>query len=119
TVPHLTIGLRGGVIDGEKGALENLAGMDFRKIVMNVLVPTPGTRYEKMKPPPISKTVEVLKRARKRFDNVYLGCMRPTGEYRKKLDGKAFELGIVDRIVMPAKEIAREGAGAFYECCAL
>ncbi len=119
TVPHVTIGLREGVIDGEMEALETLAGMGMKKIVMNVLVPTPGTRYENVKPPPVGEVVSLLREARDRFDFVYLGCMRPTGEYRKRLDGKALELGIVDRIVMPAKGIAREGAGVFYECCAL
>ncbi len=116
TVPHLTIGLRGGKIEGERDSLDIIAGLGQKKIVLNVLVPTPGTRYQDRAPPSVGDVVSLLNYSKRKFDKVYLGCVRPGGNYRERLDKKA--LGIVDRIVMPARGISREKAEVFHECCA-
>ncbi|MFH1470630.1 MAG: radical SAM protein [Candidatus Micrarchaeota archaeon] len=116
-VPHITIGLLGGKISGEKESLELISGLEVKTVVMNVLVPTPGTRFESTEPPGVDEVVSLLGHAKKKFDKVYLGCMRPGGEYRVKLDEQA--IGIVDRIVMPARGIGNADAKTFDECCAL
>ena len=118
-VPHMTIGLMGGLVDGETSALDALSALGFKKVVLNVFIPTKGTALEKSRPPPLPDTVSVLKEARKRFDTVYLGCMRPQGEYRRLLDNMSLEY--VDGIVMPGRGVMRRvpDARILHECCAL
>ncbi|MFH1447446.1 MAG: radical SAM protein [Candidatus Micrarchaeota archaeon] len=114
-IPHVTIGMRAGVIEGELDALETLSGLGLKRVVLNVLVPTPGTRYANINPPEMSQVLRIIKHARKLFSSVYLGCVRPSGEYRRKLDSGALEY--VDRIVMPSKEIVGGKEKIFNECC--
>jgi hypothetical protein len=117
-VPHLTAGLLSGKISGEPEALELLKSLDCEKIVMNVLLPVSGTRYEGIRPPPVAEAARLIRKASGMFGSVYLGCMRPAGAYRAKLDTAA--LGFAQRIVMPSKEARRKvpDAKVFYECCA-
>jgi uncharacterized radical SAM superfamily protein len=118
-VPHLTAGLLGGRISGETDAVDILSSLGIRKIVVNVFIPTPGTPLATASPPPATEVVRLLNIAREKIGSVYLGCMRPAGEYREKLD--VLSLGIADRIVMPSREARQKSpdAKAFYECCAL
>ena len=119
TVPHLTIGINGGKISGENESLKILSSLGLKNIVLNVFVPTPGTRFAERKPPEIAGVHAVIKEARDRFDTVCLGCVRPAGGYRAELDKLA--LGIVDGIVMPSKNVMAKipDAKIFRECCAL
>ena len=106
TFPHLTIGLYKGKLAGEKDALEFLSGHGAKSIVLNVFMPTRGTPMESVSPPSLNDVREVVREARGIFDDVYLGCMRPGGSYRKELDKMAVDEGC-DRIVNPSKP-ARE-----------
>lgn len=103
-VPHLTLGLRGGHFSGEYLALEMLKTAGLRALVVLVLIPTPGTRYEKCCPPHVEEVIAFLAEARRRLPltPIYLGCMRPGGAYRRTLDPLAVRAG-VDKVVNPSR----------------
>ncbi len=102
TFPHLTIGLNKGRLAGELEALDILSGFGTRSVVLNVFIPTRGTQLGNVPPPSLQDVRRVIERARDSFDEIYLGCMRPGGTYRKELDVMALDEGI-DRIVNPSK----------------
>lgn len=102
TFPHLTIGLNRGRLAGELEALDLLSGFGTRSVVLNVFIPTEGTQLGNVPPPSLQDVRRVFERARDSFDEIYLGCMRPGGRYRKELDVMALDEG-VDRIVNPSK----------------
>lgn len=124
TYPHLTIGLYKGELLGEYEALDILESLGTESIVLNVLMPTSGTELAQMPPPGLEDVREVVKKAREKFPNAYLGCMRPGGSYREKLDVLAVEEEC-DRIVnpsKPARELAvKRGIDTDWkeECCIL
>jgi uncharacterized radical SAM superfamily protein len=124
TYPHLTIGLKRGVLAGEIDSLDILTGLGARSIVINVFIPTGGTQLGDLPPPPMEDVRRVIGRAREEFNGVFMGCMRPGGSYRKELDIMAVEEG-VDRIVnpsRPARELAADqGLEVEWreECCIL
>jgi len=125
-VPHLCIGLKGGEMEGEWEALERLSRLRPQAVVFIVFIPTPGTRYASRAAPPVAQVVEFLAQARLQLPEaeLSLGCMRPRGEYRRRLDPLAVAAGI-NRIVLPAPEAIEEARArglvlsASEECCAL
>ncbi|MDP3975730.1 MAG: radical SAM protein [bacterium] len=125
--PHVTIGLDAGRIHWEYEAIDILNSLGADRLVLNVLIPTPGTKFEKVPNPDLSEVTKVFRHARKTFSGdrlLILGCMRPSGAYRGELDLMAVQEG-VDRIVQPtppARKYAEEQGfdiSYFYECCAL
>jgi uncharacterized radical SAM superfamily protein len=126
TLPHVTVGLRGGVLGHELRAFEMLQELGLDGVVILVFVPTPHTRYADRQPPSPETVANLLAEARVRFPRVplYLGCMRPKGSYRDRLDPLAVQAG-VNVIVSPSRP-ARELAGELgltirqsRECCVL
>jgi len=125
-IPHITIGLRGGAIGHEYPAMEKLQELGVNGLVFIVFIPTAGTRYADCQPPPIELVVNILTEARLRFPDkpLHLGCMRPRGQYRAKLDPLAVRTG-VNKIVSPARgavQLAEELGLSIvqsWECCAL
>lgn len=103
-IPHLTIGLRGGEISGERHALRVLSELGPERLALLVLIPTPGTRYADRQPPALEAVTDILIDARLMLPQtpINLGCMRPRGEYRAQLDVLAVRAG-VNRIVSPAR----------------
>jgi uncharacterized radical SAM superfamily protein len=125
-VPHITVGLRGGTISGEYRALGILEELGVDALTFIVLIPTSGTRYAHCEPPSPEEVAELLVEARLRFPDVplQLGCMRPRGEYRDRLDPMAVQAG-VNAIVSPsraaltlAEELGLE-VDRSEECCAV
>ncbi|MGQ5710228.1 hypothetical protein ACUM6F_00850 [Desulforudis sp. DRI-14] len=106
-VPHICIGLRGGMVSGEWKALRALKSIGTEAIVFLVFRPTRGTRFTDRRPPPVKEVVELIARARIEFPRtpIFLGCMRPGGRYREVLDPLAVRAG-VNKVVQP-------GRGAF------
>jgi uncharacterized radical SAM superfamily protein len=104
-IPHVTIGLKGGILGHERKAFDLLSDMHFDMLVLLVFVPTPGTRYADRQPPEVSDVARLLIEARLRFDRTLLclGCMRPRGSYRRSLDPLAVRAGL-NRIVSPSRE---------------
>jgi uncharacterized radical SAM superfamily protein len=126
TLPHVTIGLRGGQLGHELPALERLQELGAEGLVLLVFMPTPGTRYAGRHPPAPTVAADLLAEARLRFADVpvYLGCMRPKGAYRSEFDPLAVQAG-VNVIVSPsgsARKLAVELGLAIRqmrECCVL
>ncbi len=125
-IPHLTLGLKGGIWGGEENALDILENLRMDGLVFLVFIPTPGTLYAERNPLDIEEVIRFLAKARVRFPNIplALGCMRPKGSYRQKLDEAAVALGL-NRIVLPtpkARQLAEEKGLLVRrgeECCAL
>jgi uncharacterized radical SAM superfamily protein len=107
-VPHITVGLRGGRLSGEYHALETLQELGVDGLVFIVFIPTPGTRYAHRQPPAPEEVAALLAEARLRFPGVpvHLGCMRPSGSYRDRLDPLAVRAG-VNVIVSPSGKAVR------------
>jgi uncharacterized radical SAM superfamily protein len=126
TLPHVTIGLRGGQLGHELRAFEFLQELGVDGLVLLVFIPTRGTRYAYHQPPPVPVVADLLAEARIRFPNVplFLGCMRPKGRYRAEIDPLAVKAGI-NVLVGPSRS-AREIASHLglrirdsRECCVL
>ncbi|MFN3691445.1 MAG: radical SAM protein [Fervidobacterium sp.] len=83
-VPHITVGIMCGKITHEYKALEILSKY-FKSVVLNVFIPTSGTKFENCTPPSLEDVEQVFQRARGYFEQVVLGCMQPRGEYRSHL----------------------------------
>jgi uncharacterized radical SAM superfamily protein len=123
-VPHITIGLRGGLLGHERPAMDLLARVGLDALVLIVLIPTPGTRYADCDPPAVEQVAGLLAEARLRFPGVplHLGCMRPRRAYRARLDPLAVRAG-VNVLVSPSREgrAAAEALGLEVintrECC--
>jgi len=126
TLPHITIGLRGGELGHELQALELLQELGADGLVLLVFIPTPGTRYAGCAPPAPAVVADFMAEARLRFADVpiYLGCMRPKGTYRNELDPLAVRAGmnVVVSPSRPARELAAElglSTRQMRECCVL
>ena len=126
TLPHITLGLRGGELGHELPALELLQELGADGLVLLVFMPTPGTRYAGCAPPEPTVVADLMAEARFRFADVpiYLGCMRPKGTYRNELDPLAVRAGmnVIVSPSRPARELASElglSARQMRECCVL
>jgi hypothetical protein len=126
TLPHVTIGLRGGELGHELPAFEQLQDLGADGLVLLIFIPTPGTRYAERQPPPPAVAADLLAEARLRFPGVplYLGCMRPRGSHRDELDPLAVRAGVNVLVSpsRPARELAVElglAARQVRECCVL
>jgi uncharacterized radical SAM superfamily protein len=126
TLPHVTIGLRGGSLGHELAALERLQELGLDGLVLLVFMPTPGTRYADRKPPHPEAAAELIAEARLRFPDapLFLGCMRPKGNYRHEFDPLAVKAGI-NVMVSPsrtARDLAAQlglSSRSMRECCVL
>jgi uncharacterized radical SAM superfamily protein len=126
TLPHVTIGLRGGMLGHELPALEHLQELGVDGLVILVFIPTPGTRYADRQPPAPEAVADLMVEARLRFPKVplYLGCMRPKGHYRDELDPLAVRAGfnVIVSPSRPARHLAEElglAGKRLRECCIL
>jgi uncharacterized radical SAM superfamily protein len=125
-VPHITVGLRGGSLSGEYRSLDILGELGVDGLTFIVFIPTPGTRFADCDPPQPEEVAELLVEARLRFPTVplHLGCMRPRGLYRERLDPLAVQAG-VNVIVSPSRAAVAvaEDLGLAVdkrmECCAV
>ncbi len=125
-VPHICIGLHAGRIRGEYEALRLLQQEAVEAISMIIFRPTAGTAYSACEAPPAEEVARFIATARLMFPRtpLYLGCMRPSGRYREKVDRLAIKAG-VNKIVLPAPaaRLEAEEAGLSItlseECCSL
>ncbi|MDI6600712.1 MAG: hypothetical protein QME46_02890 [Thermoanaerobacteraceae bacterium] len=125
-VPHILIGLKGGIIDKEYEAVRVLKEMSTEKMAFIIFKPTFGTPFSDRRPPGAEDAAKVLEFARGLVPDGYitLGCMRPGGSYRDRIDRMAVEIG-VDGIVNPTPSAVRYAEELGYginikeECCVL
>jgi hypothetical protein len=101
-VPHICIGLHAGELRGELAALGIVADLNFSTLVLLVLNPTIGTKFEDVSQPSPPVIGEVVARARLRLPGatLALGCMRPRGVERVEIELQALRSGI-DRVEIP------------------
>jgi hypothetical protein len=125
-IPHITIGLRGGEIRGEYRALEILEGLGAEALTLIVFIPTPGTRYAHRPPPKLEEVADLVAEAHFRFPeaSLFLGCMRPRGEYGRQLESLALQAGVNGMVnaSSEAEALAKElGLNIIrrQECCAV
>jgi len=125
-VPHLTIGLRGGRLSGERAALGALATRKLEALIFIVLIPTAGTTFAHCAPPALHEVARLLLEARITFPDtrLLLGCMRPHGIYRQMLDELAVRVGlngVVNPTLNAERAADRLGLQVTWgeECCAL
>ncbi len=106
-IPHITIGILGGIIRGEAEALKTLSSLGCPGLVFIVFIPTMGTRYEDCNPPELEEVNKLFCHARDLMPETpfILGCMRPRGSYGKKLEkiALAHDFG---GFVNPSRELA-------------
>ncbi|MBN1538518.1 MAG: radical SAM protein [Candidatus Thermoplasmatota archaeon] len=103
--PHILAGLDRGVISWEHEAVEMLSKMDVDTVVLIILIPTKGTRFQGSSPPPPDDILDLAARMRSSLKGrLVLGCMRPKGysEIEVKLLGLGF-----DGIVLPGRSTLR------------
>ncbi len=96
TVPHILFGIYYGEERAECEALEILRNYPLRKYVVVVLMPFLGTPMEGVSAPPPERVAEFLAGARIALPTVKasLGCARPRGRYRRRLDPLAVRAGV-------------------------
>ncbi len=124
-IPHLTVGLNGGEASGEERVIEFLAHDPPPALTFLVFRPTRGTPFEHCSSPSIERVVDLIDRACDRVScDIHLGCMRPAGGYRARLDPLAWLAG-ARTVVMPERRfvdtLARGGIAftRMSECCSL
>ena len=122
--PHITIGLDFGRIHWEYRAIDLLVQYPIDVLVLDVLIPTRGTEMGNVPKPNVEESLKVVNYARERFDGeLSIGCMRPTGRWRKEFDRGAVLAGI-DRLTNPPRKViewaktVRE-VEIIYECCVM
>ncbi|MFN3471142.1 MAG: radical SAM protein [Aquificaceae bacterium] len=106
-VPHVIIGLHYGQIKGEYRAIDMIAQFDPSALVMVVVMPYYGkARFQLLPPPKAEDSARVIFYARKALPKrpVVIGCARPAGPDRAKLDLYALHAG-VNGITFPAEGI--------------
>ncbi len=104
-VPHIVVGLNYGMLKGEFSALEMVARHPPAALVLVVLVPVEGTAMESISPPDLGLVSRFIALARLTLPKtpIVLGCARPGGEYKQKLDISAIQGGI-NGIAYPCQE---------------
>ncbi|MGL5712710.1 MAG: radical SAM protein [Paraclostridium sp.] len=102
--PHICIGLKGGEVKGEYEIIDYLKNNPPEQLTFIVLIPTKNTEYENVNPSKIEDVLDVICEARINLPKtkINIGCMRPRGEYRAKLDELSIKCG-VNNIVLPAR----------------
>jgi hypothetical protein len=104
-VPHVLVGLHYGKLKGELRALEIISKYSPSAVIIIAFMPIHGTPMEKVDPPEPKDIVRVLVTARLMMPQIpiVLGCMRPKGEHRRRIDTLAVKAG-VNAIAFPAEE---------------
>jgi len=102
--PHLIVGLDYCKIKGEKNAIRILENSDVDNVVVVVIIPTKGTEFEGLNPPPVEEVGSIISELRELMPemNISLSCVRPGGKYRDELDRIAILSG-VNKIAIPSK----------------
>ena len=126
TAPHVVMGLHYGQIRGESQALKMIARYPVKALVLIGFRPIPKTALAKTAPPSPEEMGDLFGLARALFPQtpVVLGCERPLGLHRRKLEHLAIKAGL-DGIAYPGDQALRTaedlGMKVTYhtECCAL
>jgi len=105
-IPHITVGLNGGKLDGEYTALRVIKEtLNPAVIVIIAFMPLPGTEMAPTSPPHPLDIIKTIATARIMFPHtpLALGCMRPKDNHRAQTDVLALKAG-VDAVAFPSQE---------------
>lgn len=125
-VPHIVIGLHYGKIVGEENALTIISRFRIKTLVLVILTPLLNTKMENVTPPSLEKVRDFFQKARNTLPEtqIILGCARPMGEYKERVDKLAIDTSFngiafpADGLVSYAKDKGLEPV--FMEtCCGL
>ena len=105
--PHVILGLHFGQFLGEYNALEMIAKYPVHSLVVVILVPMHGTNMWGVEPPRVDEVEAFFLQARQSMPKTWLmlGCARPLGDYKSKVDRFAVDAGF-NGIAFPAENIA-------------
>ena len=125
-IPHVVMGLHYGRFLGERRALEMLLDHPIATLILVALVPLVGTPMEGVAVPEVEEMAAFFAEARLAAPTIpiNLGCARPLGEMKRRLDEAAVDLGL-NGIAYPAEGVidyARQRGLAprlFEYCCSL
>jgi uncharacterized radical SAM superfamily protein len=103
-VPHVTVGLNSGLLDGEYNALQMISKTNPSALVIIAFTPIPKTEMAKTMPPRSIDIARVIATARAMMPQtlIALGCMRPKGKQHTATDVLALKAG-ANAIVFPNK----------------
>lgn len=119
-IPHILIGANYGSITKEFEAVDIAKTISPEIIVFLIIKPTEGTPMQSVRIPDNRKVLDLIGYARRSFNGeIALGCMRPL-EIKYSLDSKLCELGIVDRVVNPLKNVIDKfKLSMVHSCCSV
>ena len=102
-VPHIVCGLHYGKMKGERKALEIVAGLGVRLLVVVSFMGIPNTPMWYVAPPAPEEIAELIAEARMQMPGtqISLGCARPRGN--PQLETLAIDAG-VNRMALPSEE---------------
>ncbi len=106
-VPHIIVGLHYGKIKGEYRAVDMIAKYNPETLVIVVIMPYYGkAKFQLLPPPSPEESAEIFLYARKKMPQspIMVGCARPAGAERAKLDIYAILAG-VNGIAFPAEGV--------------
>jgi uncharacterized radical SAM superfamily protein len=106
TVPHIILGLHFGRMLGEEQALRIVARHPPKLLVLVVLMPLGGTTMAGVVPPSLAEIGAFFAAARSALPAtpILLGCARPLGDMKEKIDRLAVDTGL-NGIAYPADGI--------------
>ncbi len=120
--PHIVVGSGLGLIGNEFSEIDFLKDYAPYLIVALVYTPTPHTPSQRDPTPSLDYVLGVLEylhRVSGKWE-IGLGCMRPWGEYRLKLDRIVVEKNLVNRIASPPISIVKKyKLRLINACCSL
>lgn len=119
-IPHILIGANYGLITKEFEAVDIAKTTSPEVMVFLIIKPTEGTPMQSVRIPDNHSILELIGYARQSFNGeIAIGCMRPL-EIKYSLDSKLCELGIVDRVVNPLKNVIdRFKLSMVQSCCSI
>ena len=125
-IPHVVVGLHFGQLRGEERAVEMISRARVGRVVFVVFMPLAGTPMAGLSPPPVEEVVGLMVQTRLAHPELvqHLGCAKPRGGYRRRLDLLALRAG-VNHLAIPAPQAVEAapslGLEPFWSetCCAL
>lgn len=111
-IPHIILGLHFGRMLGEWRALEMIAAYPPKLLVLVILMPLTGTPMAGVTPPSFAEIGGFFELARKTLPQtpIMLGCARPLGALKARIDRLAVDAGF-NGIAYPADGIAAYARG--------
>ena len=105
-IPHIILGHYFGKMNGEWAALDMIKKYPLKTLVLVILLPLTGTGMERVVPPSIEEIGEFFETSRLSLPTtpILLGCARPLGAMKIKIDQLAINAGL-NGIAFPSEGI--------------